>query len=136
MYLLPTSRLNAPHVCAHRPLGADLLIGVVLEETGAIDLELDAPVAKAFDTFVPMARARKNHAYLLSTSRGKRLLRQDMLKLFSRTTEKYLGKKIGIQILRVLKTTAHVKNIESSVQLQNEMGHGAAMQQQYISRKN
>ena len=106
-----------------------------IKSRGAIELDLDAAVAKAFDTFVPMARARKNHQYLLSTSRGARLLRQDMLKLFTRTTEKYLGKKIGIQILRVLKTTSKMKDIEESVQLQEEMGHSASMQQQYISRK-
>ena len=106
-----------------------------IKSRGAIELELDGPVARAFDIFVPMARARKNHPFLLSTSRGKRLLRQDMLKLFSRTTSKYLGKKIGIQILRVLKTTSHASNIADSVKLQNEMGHSAAMQQQYISRK-
>ena len=53
-----------------------------------------------------------------------------MLKLITATTERYIGKKIGVQILRVLKTT----DLDTATELQNEMGHSALMQKQYVSR--
>ena len=82
-----------------------------------------------------MVRAAKlKHSYLLSTSRGDRLQRQDMLKLITATTERYIGKKIGVQILRVLKTTSKAKDLDTATELQHEMGHSAEMQKQYISR--
>ena len=86
-------------------------------------------------TFVPMVKATTTHGFLLSTSKGKKLLRADMLKMITATTEKHLGKKIGVQILRVLKTTQKLKNLDTAHDLQEEMGHSAAMQRQYISRK-
>ena len=78
--------------------------------------------------------AKLKHSYLLSTSQGNQLQRWDLLKLISKTTEKYIGKKIGIQILRVLKTTDKLKDIETAHELQQELGHSAEMQRQYISR--
>ena len=78
--------------------------------------------------------AKLKHNYLLSTSRGAQLQRQDMLKLISTTTERYLGKKIGVQILRVLKTTSKMKDLDTATELQHEMGHSAKTQREYISR--
>ena len=102
---------------------------------GAIDFEVNSEVSAALSKFVPMVRAAKlGHSYLLSTSRGEQLQRQDMLKLISNTTEKYIGKKIGIQILRVLKTTDKLKDLDTAHELQHEMGHSAEMQRQYLSR--
>ena len=105
------------------------------QEPRAIEFTVDPEVGAAFDKFVPMVKAAKlKHNYLLSTSKGNQLQRSDMLKLFSKTTEKYLGKKIGIQILRVLKTTDKLKDLDTAHELQQELGHSAEMQRQYISR--
>jgi hypothetical protein len=106
-----------------------------IKSRGPIEFVLDDEVSAAFSKFVPMVRAAKlKHSYLLSTSRGEQLQRQDMLKLVSNTTEKYLHKKIGIQILRVLKTTDKLKDIDTALELQHELGHGPEMQKQYLSR--
>ena len=73
-----------------------------IRSRGPIELTVDPEVGAAFDKFVPMVKAAKlKHSYLLSTSQGNQLQRWDLLKLISKTTEKYIGKKIGIQILRV-----------------------------------
>ena len=93
-----------------------------MKSRGAIEFKVDDPVSAAFSKFVPMVKAAKlKHKYLLSTSRGKQLQRQDMLKLISATTERYLGKKIGVQILRVLKTTSKIKDLDTATELQHEM---------------
>ncbi len=106
-----------------------------MKSRGAIEFKVDDAVSAAFSKFVPMVKAAKlKHKYLLSTSRGKQLQRQDMLKLISATTERYLGKKIGVQILRVLKTTSKIKDLDTATELQHEMGHSALTQRQYISR--
>ena len=102
---------------------------------GAIEFEVNSEVSAALSEFVPMVRAAKlGHSYLLSTSRGEQLQRQDMLKLISNTTEKYIGTKIGSQILRVLKPTDKLKDLDTAHELQHEMGHSAEMQRQYLSR--
>ena len=106
-----------------------------LKSRGPIEFVVHDEVNAAFNEFVKMVRAAKlKHSYLLSTSRGDRLQRQDMLKLITATTERYIGKKIGVQILRVLKTTSKAKDLDTATELQHEMGHSAEMQKQYISR--
>ena len=106
-----------------------------VKSRGIIEFVVDDAVSAAFSKFVPMVKAAKlKHNYLLSTSRGAQLQRQDMLKLISTTTERYLGKKIGVQILRVLKTTSKMKDLDAATELQHEMGHSAKTQREYISR--
>ena len=41
---------------------------------------------------------------------------------------------MGIQSLRVLKTTDKLKDLDTAHELQHEMGHSAEMQRQYLSR--
>lgn len=106
-----------------------------IKSRGPIEFEVHPTVGNVLDIFIPMVKANTSHGYLLSTSKGSKLLRADMLKMISVTTQKHLGKKIGVQILRVLKTTQKLKNLDSAYELQEEMGHSAGMQRQYISRK-
>jgi hypothetical protein len=102
---------------------------------GPIKLELGAQIGKALDVFLPQVRRLRKHGFLLSTLRtGARLQRQDMLRLIRNVTKERLGKNIGVQIIRVLKVSAAAPEIDKAVQLQQEMGHGAGMQQKYISR--
>ena len=102
---------------------------------GAIEVKLDTKVSQALDLFLPYVRAKTNHGYLLSTQRnGNRLSRRDMMKLIRNTTEDRLGKRIGIQMIRVMKTTAHLKGIDEAEKLRREMAHGPAMQWKYVSR--
>ena len=96
---------------------------------GAIDIDLHADVGKALSQVLPYVRA------LLSTKRyGNRMRRVDMMKMIRETTERYLGKRIGIQMLRVLKTTAHLKGLDEAAGLRAEMAHGPQMQWKYVSR--
>ena len=122
-----------------RSKGKKWTIHIALHKTvksrGPIEFTLDDEVGAAFSKFLPMVKAAKlKHNFLLSTSRGQQLQRQDMLKLITSTTERYIGKKIGVQILRVLKTTSKMKDLDTATELQNEMGHSAQMQKQYVSR--
>ena len=59
--------------------------------------------------------------------------RVDMMKMIRETTERYLGKRVGIQMIRVLKTTSHLKGLDEAA-LRAEMGHGPEMQWKYVSR--
>ena len=102
---------------------------------GAIDIALHEDVHKALNLFLPYVRAKTSHGYLLSTKRyGNRMRRVDMMKMIRSTTESYLGKRIGIQMLRVMKTTSHLKELDDAASLRQEMGHSASMQHKYISR--
>ena len=102
---------------------------------GPIKLSLGPEIGKALDVFLPQVRRLNKHGYLLSTLRtGARLQRQDMLRLIRNVTKDRLGKNIGVQIIRVLKVSASSPEIDKAVALQKEMGHGASMQQKYISR--
>ena len=102
---------------------------------GAIELKLDDVVSKALNQFLPYVRAKTDHGFLLSTKRyGKRMRRVDMMKMIRETTERYLGKRIGIQLIRVLKTTAHLQGIDEAEGLRAEMAHGPQMQWKYVSR--
>ena len=102
---------------------------------GAIELELHADVGKALDQYLPYLRAKTSHGFLMSTKRfGKKMARKDMMELLRNTTEKRLGKRIGVQLIRVLKTTDHFKSIDESAKLRGELAHGPQMQWKYVSR--
>ena len=102
---------------------------------GALQINIDKEkVAHAFRVFLPHAK-RQAHGFLLSTLRqGNPLKRQDMLRLIRKTTKERLGKNIGVQLIRVLKVSAHQKEIDKATELQKELGHGGVMQRRYISR--
>ena len=102
---------------------------------GAIDLKLDPKVSSALDQYMPYVRAKTKHGYLISTKRfGKRMSRKDMMLLLRKTTHDRLGKRIGVQLIRVMKTTARFKSIDEAAKLRSELAHGAQMQWKYVSR--
>ena len=102
---------------------------------GPIELDLDPVVGKLLDKYLLYVRAKTKHGFLLSTKRyGNKLARKDMMKLIRNTTKERLGKNIGIQMIRVLKTTDHLKSIDESAKLRGELAHGAGMQWKYVSR--
>ena len=101
---------------------------------GPITLKLAGPVQQALRHFLPMARGT-GHGFLLSTLRtGNRLRREDMLKIIRNTTKQRIGKKLGVQLIRVLKTTENQAEIDKAHELQQELGHSARMQRRYLSR--
>ena len=103
---------------------------------GPIELDLDDAVAKQLDKYLLYLRAKTKHGYLLSTKRyGNKLTRKDMMQLIRTTTKDRLGLNIGIQMIRVLKTTDHFKSIDESAKLRGELAHGPGMQWKYVSRK-
>ena len=96
---------------------------------------LDPVVSKALDQYLPYLRAKTKHGFLLSTKRyGNKMSRKDMMQLIRTTTKARLGKNIGVQLIRVLKTTDHFKSIEESAKLRGELAHGPQMQWKYVSR--
>ena len=103
---------------------------------GPIELDLDDAVGKQLDKYLLYLRAKTKHGYLLSTKRyGNKLTRKDMMQLIRTTTKDRLGLNIGIQMIRVLKTTDHFKSIDESAKLRGELAHGPGMQWKYVSRK-
>lgn len=103
---------------------------------GPIELKLAPDVAKALDQYLPYLRAKTKHGFLLSTKRyGNKLGRKDMMQLIRNTTRARLGKTIGVQLIRVLKTTDHFKSIDESAKLRGELAHGPQMQWKYVSRR-
>ena len=102
---------------------------------GPIELDLRPEVAAQLDKYLLYVRAKTKHGFLLSTKRyGNKLTRKDMMQMIRTCTKEYLGKNIGIQMIRVLKTTDHFKSIDESAQLRDELAHGPGMQWKYVSR--
>ena len=102
---------------------------------GPIELDLAPEVNKALDKYLIYVRAKTTHGFLLSTKRyGHKLTRKDMMQLIRNTTKDRLGLNIGIQMIRVLKTTDHFKSIDESAKLRTELAHGPQMQWKYVSR--
>jgi len=102
---------------------------------GPIELDLAPAVNKALDKYLVYLRAKTKHGFLLSTKRhGNKLARKDMMQLIRNTTKDRLGLNIGIQMIRVLKTTDHFKSIDESAKLRTELAHGPEMQWKYVSR--
>ena len=102
---------------------------------GAIELKLDPKVSAGLELYLPYVRAKTKHGYLMSTKRhGNRMSRKDMMLLLRRTTENRLGKRIGVQLIRVMKTTAKLKSIDEAAKLRSELAHGPSMQWKYVSR--
>jgi hypothetical protein len=102
---------------------------------GPIELDLDSTVGNALNKYLTYLRAKTKHGFLLSTKRyGNKLTRKDMMSMIRNTTKERLGKNIGIQMIRVLKTTDHFKSIDESAKLRGELAHGPGMQWKYVSR--
>ena len=102
---------------------------------GPIELDLDDVVGKQLDKYLLYVRAKTKHGFLLSTKRyGNKLTRKDMMQMIRSTTKDRLGLNIGIQMIRVLKTTDHFKSIDESAKLRGELAHGPGMQWKYVSR--
>ena len=102
---------------------------------GPIELDLDDAVGKQLDKYLLYVRAKTKHGFLLSTKRyGNKLTRKDMMQMIRSTTKDRLGLNIGIQMIRVLKTTDHFKSIDESAKLRGELAHGPGMQWKYVSR--
>jgi len=103
---------------------------------GPIELDLDSTVGKQLDKYLLYVRAKTKHGFLLSTKRyGNKLTRKDMMQMIRTCTKDRLGLNIGIQMIRVLKTTDHFKSIDESAKLRGELAHGPGMQWKYVSRK-
>ena len=105
-----------------------------VKHVGALDFELDPAVQEGLKVYLPYVRAKTSHGYLLSTKvRADKRSRRDRLKMMRNLTEERLGKRIGVQLVRVLRTTASEKAINQAAKLRAELGHGARTQLQYIS---
>ena len=113
------------HIGAHKTVKAH----------GPIELDLHPAVGKQLDKYLIYLRAKTKHGFLLSTKRyGFKLTRKDMMTMIRNTTKDRLGLNIGIQMIRVLKTTDHFKSIDESAKLRGELAHGPGMQWKYVSR--
>ena len=51
-----------------------------------------------------------------------------------RTTEEHLGKRLGVQMIRVLRVTEAAEEVNQTTELRSQMGHGPLTQFQYISK--
>ena len=101
---------------------------------GQQNIKLSRAASLVLTMFVPIVKAKTEHGYLLSTKGGKKLSRKGLSNLLSRTTEKYIGKRISAQIIRVLKATKFKKQTEEAADLAKEMLHGKDQHLQYTKK--
>ncbi len=122
-------------ICADESCHTTADLRLLVGKYDAVNIKLDKAVSDGLNKFLPYVRAKTKHGFLLSTRRDlKKLNRKDMMLMIQKTTKKHLGKNIGIQLIRVMKTTERLKAIDESTKLQREMGHDAGMQRRYVSR--
>ena len=101
---------------------------------GEQELKVARPAALALTNFVPKVTDWTNHGFLLSTKGGKKLSRTGLSLFLSRLTEKYVGKKLSAQLIRVLKATKYRAETEKSAELAREMMHGGKQHEQYTKK--
>ena len=102
---------------------------------GQQNIKLSRAASLVLTMFVPLVKAKTSHGFLLSTKGGKKLSRKGLSNLLSRTTEKYIGKRISAQIIRVLKATKFKKQTEEAAELAKEMLHGKEQHLQYTKKE-
>ena len=115
-------------------IAADLrIVGTARSELS--DEEFRTLAKEALDQYLPYLRAKTSHGFLLSTKvTAVKLHRRDMMKMIKNLTEERLGKRIGVQLIRVLRTTGSEEAINKAAKLRRELGHGPQTQLQYISK--
>ena len=101
---------------------------------GQQELKISRPAALALTMFVPKVRNLTDHGFLLSTKMGKKLSRTGLSLFLSRLTEKYVGKRLSAQIIRVLKATKYRAQTEKSAEIAKEMLHGDKQHLQYAKK--
>ena len=102
---------------------------------GEQTIKIARPASLALTMFVPKVEKLTDHGFLLSTKGGKKLSRQGLSILLSRTTEKYMGKRISSQIIRVLKATKYRAATEKAAAVAKEMMHSEKQHMQYTKKK-
>ena len=100
---------------------------------GILKVPLNLAVSKALTKYVPKIPSK--HGYFLSLRNGNKMSQSSLSKLLIRLTTATLGKKIGVRLTRVLKTTQHAKKIKAAEELQNELGHSAQTQRTYVRKE-
>ena len=99
---------------------------------GEQQLKMSRAASLVLSRFVPLVKKLTTHGQLLTSQTGSALSRNGLSKLLTRLTQKLLGKRgFSAGLIRVLKATKHRDQIEASIRLQEEMGHGAKQQFQY-----
>ena len=101
---------------------------------GQQELKISRPAALALTMFVPKVKELTDHGFLLSTKAGKKLSRTGLSLFLSRLTEKYVGKRLSAQIIRVLKATKYRAQTEKSAEIAKEMLHGDRQHLQYAKK--
>ena len=58
----------------------------------------------------------------------------EVIKLIRKTTEEHLGKRLGVQMIRVLRVTEAAEKVNQTTELRAQMAHGPLTQFQYVSK--
>ncbi len=91
---------------------------------GEQEINISRPASLVLSMFIPKVKSATTHGYLLSNKGGSKMTRSNLSKILIRLTEKLLNKRIGSQIVRVLKATKQRKSAEANAALSKEMMHG------------
>ena len=91
---------------------------------GEQEIKISRPASLVLSMFIPKVKSATDHGFLLSNKGGSKMTRSNLSKVLIRLTEKLLNKRIGSQIVRVLKATKHRKSAEENAALSKEMMHG------------
>ena len=101
---------------------------------GQQNIKLSRAASLVLTMFVPFVKDKTSHGYLLSTKNGKKLSRKGLSNLLSRTTEKYIGKRLSAQLIRVLKATKFRKQTEEADEMAKEFLHSKDQHLKYSKK--
>ena len=91
---------------------------------GQVEIKMSRPASLALTKVTPWIKELTKHGKLLTNVQGGALSRNGLSKLLTRLTERLLGKKgFSASLIRVLKSTKHLKTLEDSKALADEMMH-------------
>ena len=133
LYLKPSETHNT----LLRPKGSRRFVVTLREHKtvksmGTLQITLNAQLSKALSTYLP--KIPSTHGYFLSLRNGNKMSKQSLSKLLLRLTQSLLNKRIGVRLIRVLKTSESAAQISKAKELQNELGHSAETQKGYVRK--
>jgi len=102
---------------------------------GETEITFDKNVSKVIFAYIKYRNKLDiKHDFLLSNQKGQPLSKSALGKILALLTSDLLSKKISTRIIRVLKATAHKKQIDEMRNLAKEMQHSLKTQGQYTRK--
>ena len=96
--------------------------------------KLGAANQRLLNKYIPASQKLTDHGFLLSNARGKKMSKQVLSKRLMQITNKRIGKKFSVQLLRILYAMRNRDVIESAKEVSDKLLHSQKQSLQYAKK--